>query len=202
VTTTDCEHPISAADIVDYWAGELEPPDEERIEDHVFTCAACAATLADGEALASGVRRLVRSGTFHALVSETVLNRLARDGARVRTYVLSPGDVVPCAVWDDDEVVVTRLRGDWSGVDIVSVVATLATGQELSRTEGIAVRPGQHELIDAISAAWLRQLPATTVRLRVTTTLKGEEQLLGEYTLAHAGTLSHASSESVHEQER
>jgi hypothetical protein len=191
VTTADCAHPISSADIFDYWAGELEPSDEERIEAHVFACAACAALLAEGEALASGLRGIVRSGMFHALVSESVLNRLARDGVRVRTYALDPGDVVPCAVWDDDEVVVTRLRGDFSDVDIVSVVATLATGQELSRSEGVEVRPGQRELIDAISAEWLRQLPATMVRLRVTVTRGGEEQLLSEYTLAHAGPLSH-----------
>ena len=190
--TPECAHPISSADIFDYLAGELDAHDEQRIEDHVFTCSTCAAALAEGEALASGLRMLVRSGTFHALVSESVLNRLARDGVRVRTYALSPGDVVPCAVWDDDEVVVTRLRGDFSGVDTVSVVATLATGQELSRSEAVALRPGQHELIDAISAEWLRQLPATTVQLRVTATRgEDEERLLGEYTLAHAGPLSH-----------
>ena len=187
----ECAHPISPADIFEYWAGELEPRDEERIEEHVFSCAACASTLAEGETLASGLRRLVRSGTFQALVSETVLNRLARDGARVRTFAVSPGDVVPCAVWDDDDVVVTRLRGDFSGVDAVSVVATLATGEELGRNDGITVRPGQQELIEATSAEWLRQLPATTVRFRVTGTRGGEEQVLGEYTLTHAGSLSH-----------
>ena len=36
-------------------------------------------------------------------------------------------------------------------------------------------------------AEWLRQLPATTVRLRVTTGHGSEERLLGDYTLAHAG---------------
>ena len=85
----DCAHPISPADVFDYWAGELPPAEEARIEDHIFTCAACAATVADGEALARGVRSLVRSGAFHSVVSETLLNRLARDGARIRTFVLS-----------------------------------------------------------------------------------------------------------------
>src|SRR3712207_127730 len=46
-----CAQPISSADVFDYWAGELESRDQERIEEHVFTCAACAATLAEGEAL-------------------------------------------------------------------------------------------------------------------------------------------------------
>ena len=187
MTMADCTTSLSSAEIFEYWAGELNPRDEERIENHVFTCTRCAAALAEGEALARGLRTLVRSGTFHSLVSESVLNRLARDGARIRTYSLRPGDVVPCAVWADDEVVVTRLRGDFSGVEAVSVAATLANGQELSRSDDVPLRPGQDELIDAISAEWLRQLPATTVRLRVTAGHGSEERLLGEYTLAHAG---------------
>ena len=188
---TDCRNPISSADIFEYWAGELDPRDEERVEDHVFSCAACAAALAHGEALASGLRALVRSGAFHSLVSDSVLNRLARDGARIRTFSVNPGDVVPCAVWDGDDVIVTRLRGDFSDLDQVSVVATLGSGEELSRSDGITVRPGQEELIEATSAEWIRQLPATTVRFRVTATREGEERVLGEYTLTHAGSLHH-----------
>jgi hypothetical protein len=184
---TDSIHPLSPAGIIDYWAGELSAADEDRVEAHVFECAACAAALAEGEALANALRAVIRSGSFHALVSDAVLNRLARDGARLRTYVLTPGEVVPCAVWSDDDVVVTRLRGDFSGLETVSVVATLASGEELSRSDDIAVRSGQHELIDAISADWLRRMPATTVRLRVTGVRNGEEQLVGSYTLAHAG---------------
>jgi hypothetical protein len=124
-------------------------------------------------------------------VSDSVLNRLARDGARIRTFSVRPGDVVPCAVWDDDDVIVTRLRGDFSGVDRVSVVATLGSGEELSRSEDIAVRPGQEELIEATSADWIRQLPATTVRFRVIAGREGDERVLGEYTLTHAGSLRH-----------
>jgi len=191
MTPAECANPISPADLWEYWAGELDPAETERVEGHVFACATCAAALAEGEALAAGLRRLVRSGMFHALVSDSVLNRLARDGARVRTFSVRPGDVVPCAVWDDDDVIVTRLLGDFSGVDTVSVIATLGSGQELSRSDDIAIRPGQEELIEATSAEWIRQLPATTVRFRVTTTHAGEERVLGEYTLAHAGSLSH-----------
>jgi hypothetical protein len=190
VTAAHCPQPISSAEVFDYWAGDLDVRAEERIESHIFTCEACATALAKGEALANGIRALVRSGAFHSPVSESVLNRLARDGARVRTFSVSPGDVVPCAVWEDDDVIVTRLRADFSGVDSVSVVATLGSGQEITRSDGLPVRPGQDELIEATSADWIRQLPATTVRFRVTGMCRGEERLLGEYTLTHAGSLT------------
>jgi len=35
---------------------------------------------------------------------------------RLRSYALSPGDVVACAVWDGDDVRVLRLRADLTGV--------------------------------------------------------------------------------------
>lgn len=182
-----CADPISLAEIVEYWAAELDAQDQERLENHVFECETCAAALAEGEMLADGVSRLVRRGLFHALVSDRVLNRLARDGVRIRTYTLEPGEVVPCAVRDDDDLVVTRLRGGFSDAEVVFVVATLATGQELSRSDVVVLKRGQHELIDAIAAERLRQLPATTVHLRVTTVSGSEQQILAEYTLEHAG---------------
>ena len=122
MTHSPCPQPLSGDDIVDYWAGELDVQTEARVEEHVFACGTCAAAFAQGEAMASGIRALVRAGMFQALVPEAVLNRLARDGARLRTFTLSPGDVVPCAVWEDDDVIVTRLRGDFSGIGSVRVV--------------------------------------------------------------------------------
>ena len=192
MTNAPCPQPLSGDDIVDYWAGELDVQAEARVEEHVFACGTCAAAFAHGEAMASGIRALVRAGMFQALVSEVVLNRLARDGARLRTFTLSPGDVVPCAVWEDDEVIVTRPRGDFSGIGSVRVVATLEDGEELSRSEGIRIQPGQHEIVHAMSAAWLRQLPVTKVTMRITPADEGEGQPVAEYTLLHEGSLRHA----------
>jgi hypothetical protein len=74
----------------------------------------------------------------------------------------------------------------------VSIVATLDSGEELSRTEGITIHPGQHEIVHAISAAWLRQLPVTQVKMRITTSDEGEGQPVAEYTLMHEGSLRYA----------
>ena len=192
MTNAPCPQPLSGDVIVDYWAGELDAQTEAQVEEHAFACGTCAAAVAHGEAIASGIRALVRAGMFQALVPEAVLNRLARDGARLRTFTLSPGDVVPCAVWEDDDVIVTRLRGDFSGIGSVRVVASLENGEELSRSEGITIRPGQHEIVHAISAAWLRQLPVTKVKMRITASDEGEGQPVAEYTLMHEGSLRHA----------
>ena len=92
----------------------------------------------------------------------------------------------------DIEVIVTRLRGDFSGIGSVRVVASLENGEELSRSEGIIIHPGQHEIVHAISAAWLRQLPVTTVRMRITASAEGKGQPVAEYTLLHEGSLRHS----------
>ena len=56
---------------------------------------------------------------------QTLLNQFARDGVRVRSYAIDAGGSVQCAVWEDDQVLVTRLRGDFRGVTAVDAVMRL-----------------------------------------------------------------------------
>src|SRR5262249_30184251 len=126
-------------------------------------------------------------------VTDEFLNRLAEEGVRIRTYTLEPGQVVPCAVWADDDLIVTRIRADFSGVDSVSLVTSRATGEELGRLADVAVPPGPRELIDAVSASQLRRLPPTTVRLTLTGHAADGDRTLGEYVLEHAGVFKRSS---------
>lgn len=183
-----CDAPIAFAEIVDYWAGELTAQEEERVEEHVFACADCGEALATGEALANGIAALAREGRLHAVINDSILNRLAADGVRIRTYTLEGTGVVPCAVWADDDLVVTRIRADFSGVDAVTIVARQASGAEISRVADIAVRPGQREILNAVSASRLRQLPATRVSVTVTGGIGSDERTIAQYTLEHAGS--------------
>lgn len=188
MTVTRCNAPVGFDDIADYWAGDLPRAAADAIEDHVFTCAECARRLAEGEAMARAVATVVRDGRFQSVVTDALLNRLANDGVRIRTYVLEPGTVVPCSVWTDDDLVVARVRADFSGADSVTLVTRRASGEEISRLSGVVVRPGQREIINAIPAAHLRRLPSSQVRLTVTTQGEGGERTLGDYVLEHAGT--------------
>jgi hypothetical protein len=121
-------------------------------------------------------------------VTDAVLNTLAREGVRVRSYALSPAAVVPCAVWDGDELMALRLRGDFGGVSEVTLSQRVA-GTEVSRTTGqVAVSP-HGEIIYAIPAAWVRELPVVDVEVLLTAHEGGQERPIGSYTLVHGGSL-------------
>jgi hypothetical protein len=188
MTDTPCPAPIEFADVVDYWAGDLTRAEEDRIEEHVFTCADCAQEFAAAEALARSIAAVAREGRLHSVVNDAILNRLAADGVRIRMYTLEGAAIVPCAVWADDDLVVARIRADFAEVDSVSIVTRQASGEEISRLSDIAVRPGQREILNALSAAHLRKLPPTRVRVTVTSPIGSGERTIAEYTLEHAGT--------------
>ena len=189
-----CPAPIGFDEVVDYWAGDLSRADEDRIEAHVFACAACARELAAAQTLAAGIAAVVREGRVNTVVTDGMLNRLAADGVRIRMYTLEGSGVVPCAVWADDDLVVSRLRADFEGVDAVTIVTRQASGEEISRLADVPIRPGQHEILNAFSAAQLRRLPATLVQVSVTTQGGGSERTLAEYTLEHGGSFDRPSA--------
>jgi len=187
MTETRCPTPVGFADVVDYWAGDLTQAEEERIEEHVFTCIDCARELAVAEALARGIAEVVREGRLHSVVTDAILNRLAADGLRIRTFTLEGEAIVPCAVWADDDLVVSRIRANFAEVDSVTIVTRQASGEEISRLSDVTIRPGQREILNAFSAAHLRKLPATRVQVSVTAQIGSSERTLAEYTLEHAG---------------
>ena len=187
MTGTRCAAPIAFADVVDYWAQELTSAEERRIEDHVFTCDACARELAAAESLGRRVADVVQAGRLHSVVTDAILNRLAADGVRIRMFTLEGSGIVPCAVWAGDDMIVSRIRADFEGVDAVTIVARQASGAEISRLPDVAVRPGQREILNAFSAERLRKLPATRVTVTLTSQGTHGERTIAEYTLEHGG---------------
>lgn len=193
MTEARCPSPIGFPVVVDYWAGELTAAEEERVEEHVFTCAACARDLAAAETLARGIATLARTGRLQTIITEAILNRLSADGVRVRMFTLEGSAVVPCAVWAGDDLVVSRIRGDFAGVDSVSIVTRKASGEEIRRVSDVALRPGQNEILNAFSAAQLRRLPATEVHVTVLAQTGTGERTLAEYTLQHGGAFDRST---------
>jgi hypothetical protein len=195
MTDTRCPAPIGFADVVDYWAGELTRAEEDRIEEHVFNCDNCARELAAAEALARGIAAVAREGRLHSVVTDAILNRLAADGVRIRMYTLEGPGTVHCAVWADDDLVVARIRADFTGVESVTIVTRQVSGDEISRLSDVALRPGQREILNAFSAAQLRKLPPTRVRVTVTGQVGSGDRTISEYTLVHAGAFDRLAAE-------
>jgi Putative zinc-finger len=177
---------IALADLTDYTAGELSAADAAAIEDHIFSCAACAARAAEIDALVRAIPPAVRSAAVGGFVTDDILNQLSRDGVRVRTFALAPGAAVQCAVWDDDELMALRLRAEFGGATEVTLSQRVA-GAEVVRATG-QVDAGAHgEIIFATPAASVRELPAVDVDVRLTANDGGEERTIGTYTLLHGG---------------
>ena len=186
MTASPCAR-ITLAALADYAAGDLPEAEGLALEEHLFTCAACGTRAAEAEALGRAIGAAARSAEVGGFVVDAVLNQLARDGVRVRTFVLSPGDVVPCAVWDDDQLLALRLRGDLGGASRVTLTQRVG-GQEVVRASA-EVPAGTGELIFATPAAWVRELPVVQVDLQLLAGDDDRERVLASYTLEHGGSL-------------
>jgi anti-sigma factor RsiW len=182
-----CER-IALADLTDYTAGELPEAEAAALEEHIFSCADCGARAAELDALVRAIGPVVRSAEVGGFVTDAVLNRLAREGVRVRSYAMSPGAIVPCAVWDDDELMALRLRADFGGASEFTLTQRVA-GTEVSRATGQVTASPQGEIIYAVPAVWVRQLPVAEVEVLLTAREGGEDRPIGSYTLVHEGLL-------------
>ena len=100
---------------------------------------------------------------------------------------LSPGAVVPCAVWEDDELIAMRLRADLGGASEFTMSQRVA-GAEVLRATGQAAASSHGELIYTLSASWVRQLAAVDIEVLLSAHEGGEERPIGSYTLVHGGS--------------
>jgi hypothetical protein len=179
-----CPEPIGTSVLVDYWFGELSAPEQDRVEEHLMGCSDCGRVLGELAAIGEGVRRLASRGAFHVVVSPSFLEAASRRGLRVREYRVPPGGGVACTVTAEDDLVVSRLQGDFRGVTRLDLV-TQTEGQPEERVPDLPVDPSARELIFAQSMPSLRAMGSCVTRMRLVAREPGGDRLLGEYTFAH-----------------
>jgi len=189
MTTERCAGGMNFADVIDYWTSDLPTADAERVEAHLFACADCARYLDEIVTIGRAIGTGMRGAQFQSIVTDSVLNSLSRDGLRIRTYTPDPGKTIPCAVWADDDLIVTRLRADFTGFEQVELLLARSDGVELSRIKDIPVGAATREIVDAVPAARLRALPACQLRLVLLGEREGTQQVIAEYGLEHAGNV-------------
>lgn len=184
--TATCQAPIPDETLLGYWVGDAPPEEVESVETHLFGCGSCTERLGELASMAKGLAALARRGGLSGIVSRTLFNRMQRDGLRVRLYALSPGETVPCAVFQDDDVVVASMRADFSKVQTVTLSVTGPDDVPVARFTDIPVDADEGEVFWALPGDVVRQMPST--RLALTLTSAADEQaVVGEYVLEHTG---------------
>jgi hypothetical protein len=182
---TTCSAPVSEQMLLDYWVNDL--PDEaerDRIETHLFECGDCSARLEQLAALGPALATLLREGRIAGIISRTILNRLQREGAHVRMFSLVPGETVPCAIFPGDDLVVTALRADFSGIDGLTLSVTKAGGSLFAQFEDVPAPGARGEVLWATPASVVKEMPSMRLEISLVSTGATRAEI-GRYVLEH-----------------
>jgi hypothetical protein len=172
--------------LIAYWLGELDAAEEVRAEEHYIGCAQCSRRLEQLAALASGVRALARTSGVNMVINDEFLRRLSDDGLRVREYRVPANGSVNCTAAPEDDFVVGRLEAPLDDVRRVDVLMLDGDGNVEARQQDVPFMPDSGGVIVAPRVAWLRSMPAFTMRLRLLAVDEAGERPLGDYTFNHA----------------
>lgn len=179
-----CVRPIADADLVDWWTGDLPGGERRRVEEHLFSCGSCSARAERLHALGEGIGPLVRAGSLPLTVLPAVVERLRREGRRIREYRVPPGTGVQCTVGPEDDFVLSRLVADLSGVSRLDLVWRVDDGPE-RRLADVPFDAAAGEVLHSPPADDLRARPAHVARFRLLSVDAEGERLVGEYTFDH-----------------
>jgi hypothetical protein len=188
VTPLACKTPLSPAVLTEYWLAELEPQQEEQVEEHLLGCERCSRELHGLIGLIEAIRSITRKGLVRVVVSDTFLDRLRNDGLNIRQYTVKPGHSVACTITEKDDLVIARLAADLKGARRVDIARCDAEGIEVMRIRDIPLIADNNEVVLTEATDALRALGEESMRFRLVAVDDAEERILGEYTFNHTPT--------------
>ena len=174
-------HPDFSA-LVDYWFGDR---DDEALEEHFLGCAQCSARLEELAALGAGVRAAFLRGALHVVLPHGFVERIRREGLRLREYRVPAGGSVNCTIVADDDFVVSRLQAPLAGVERLDLEMVGPGGEAGATLEDIPFDAAAGEVLVLPSAAALKARQAFTERWRLVAVGAGGARRIGEYTFHH-----------------
>ena len=180
-----CANPIDPAVLADYWLADLPPAEESALEEHIFACADCASALQSLVDLAEGIRTLARQGNLGMIVTREFLDRLAGEGLRLREYAPPAGGSVQCTVTAQDDLLISRLAADLTGVDRVDLALCDPSGAERLRMRDIPFRPGLGEIILNYPIDPAREMRPDVLVVKLLAVSSPGERVLAQYTFNH-----------------
>lgn len=187
-----CHEPIDVETLVAWWLGELPAERAAALEEHLFGCAHCTARMEGLVALAAGVRAVVETGRVTLVVSRPFVEALRSAGMRLREYRVGPGGSVRCTIAGDDDAVISRLQAPLRGVKRLDLVRMRDGMPSAARVADVPFDPATGEVLVVPSAAWLKTMPAFTMRMQLIAVGEAGEEQIGEYTFDHSPPASHS----------
>jgi hypothetical protein len=180
-----CAGPVSFATLIEYWFGELADDEERRVDEHLLDCAHCSERLGELAGLGAGISSAFRRGAVRAVISATFLEKMKREGLRLREYRVPPGGSVDCTISAADDAVVGRLQASLAGVIRLDLSLLTERGEVRSRLLDIPFDPAAGEVLFCPSAANLKKQPAHTDIVGLIAVDGTGEHALADYTFVH-----------------
>ncbi len=186
----NCSNPVDAGVLADYWLAALREPEEQAIEEHLFTCDECGARLREVIALAEEIRKLARQGSLTMVISDAFVKRAAEQGLHVREYSPPRWGSVECTVSAEDDFLIGSLTADLSAAKRLDLSLCDDHGIERLRLPDIPFRSQAGAVMFQQSITYAKASPSDTMIARlVAFDESGSERLLGEYTFNHTRTI-------------
>jgi hypothetical protein len=177
-----CAGAIPWATLVDYWAGDLPPDQVDRVDEHLFGCAACAAEAARVAAVTETLRDLLPPA-----VSRARLEALRAAGVRLRENVFSPGERRKVTFEEGADLLIHRLAGlDLTGADHVSLqVVVESTDERLVSADTVPFERGEGAVLIACQRHFSTLPPDTRFELTVHPSDHRAAAWTAAYTILH-----------------
>ena len=141
-----CTAPISTDVLVAYWADDLEQEAASSLEEHLFSCASCAAECERIGAVVRGIRELIPP-----VVTREQVEALRARGLRVVENPVTPGPRQPCVFGDGVDILLHVLHGlDLSRAETVHVtISDEDTGTVMVEARNVPFDPTTGEVLIA-----------------------------------------------------
>jgi hypothetical protein len=175
-----CAAPVAFADLVAYWAGDVDAAAGEQLEEHLMGCAACTRASARVAALSERLRALVPP-----LLSRAKLQQLQRKGLRIVENPMRPGERREVLFPRGVDILLHRLGGlDLAqATQVRFVLRAEGSEQTLLTVEEAPFDRDAGELLLACSLHYAAMPPDTVAEVRATD-VHGDETLTA-YTILH-----------------
>jgi hypothetical protein len=175
----------SPQELTEYWLGELDEAHEQRLDEHLFACAACSARLQALVELGAAVRREFLGGWLYLVLPEAFIRRIKEAGFGVREYALAAGGSVACTVTPEDDFVVAYLHAPLHGVRRLDVLIDDQTSGK-HRANDVAFESSAEQLVAVTSTAFLRTLKQSRQRVQLVAVEGATERVIADYTFNHS----------------